>query len=188
MGFYSRDELLSLGFSQVGEHCRVSRLASFHAIKGFLGHHVRIDDYTVLTGQVQFGSYIHIAPFCMLSGNAAPLVMKDCSGLSSHCAVYTASDDYRSATLSNPAVPDGYKNVITGPVLIGAGALIGSHSVILPSVTIGDGASVGAHCLIYKDVAAGAVCVSRSRGVDVVGQRDVGVIKALIGELCTTSS
>jgi len=181
--FLTRDELLTLGFTEVGAEVRVSRKASFHKTGGRIGHHVRIDDFCIITGTINLGNYIHIAPFCMLSGNAAPITMKDGSGLSSHCSLYTASDDYRADTLSNPSVPETYKHVTTGPITLGIGVLVGSHSVILPNVTIGDGASIGAQCLIYKPVPEGAIGVSGARKLEIVGQRDAGKIRGMIAQL-----
>jgi len=172
------DELKALGFSRVGKNPHISRKVAFHKISGSIGHHVRIDDYCVITGHIVLGNYTHIAPFCLLSGTGAMITMHNCSGLSSHCSLYTASDDYRGNVLSNPTVPDDYKNVTRGPVTLGIGVIIGSHSVILPNVTIGDAASIGAQSILYKNIPEGAVCVSGVRRMDITGRRNVEKIRA----------
>lgn len=61
--------------------------------------------------------------------------------IGSHCAIYSESTiDDRS-----------------GPVTIGEGAKIGSHTVIMPGVTIGKNATVGAHSFVKVDVPENSV-------------------------------
>ncbi|MDA0979578.1 MAG: acyltransferase, partial [Proteobacteria bacterium] len=64
---YSREELLALGFESVGADVMVSRDVRFFAISGSLGDRVRIDTYCIVTGQVELGADVHIAPLCFLS-------------------------------------------------------------------------------------------------------------------------
>ncbi len=47
-----------------------------------------------------------------------------------------------------------------GPIVIGAGAYVGTNVTVLHGVTIGEQATIGAHCLIRKDVAPGATMIS----------------------------
>ena len=176
-------ELKSLGFSAVGEDVCVSRKVSFYNCAGKIGNHVRIDDYVVITGQITLGNYVHIAPFCLIIGTGGNIIMEDGSGLSSHCALYTSSDDYKKNVLSNPTVPDHFKNVTNGPITFGRCAILGSHSVVLPNVKIGEGASLGAQSLIYKDVAQGCICVSGARKMEITGLRDVEVLIAQLNNL-----
>ena len=179
----NRDELLALGFQQVGNHVRVSRKASFHQMSGTLGDHTRIDDFSVLTGAVHLGRYVHIAPFCFLGASAAPITLRDGSGLSSHCALYTASDSYQSNDLSNPTVPASLRHLTSGPITLGLGVIVGAHSTLLPNVTVGDAASIGAHCLVYRNIPEGAICVSGGRKIEITGQRDATKIRAALSRL-----
>ena len=66
--------------------------------------------------------------------------------------MYTASDDYTEGFLTNPTVPDEFRQVTTGPVVVGRHAIVGAGSVILSGVTLGFGASVGALTLVRKSV------------------------------------
>jgi len=109
--------------------------------------------------------------------------MEDCSGLSSHCSIYTASDDYRADTLSNPTVPVTARKLVKGPVTLGIGVLVGSHCVILPKVTIGAGASIGSQSIVYKNITEGSICTSGAKTMDITDKRDVKVIKAAAAKL-----
>ncbi|HHE32654.1 MAG TPA: acyltransferase, partial [Chlorobaculum parvum] len=57
-------------------------------------------------------------------------------------------DDYSGNSLTNPTVPDKYKQLKKAPVHLGRHVLIGSGSVVLPGVSIGVGAAVGALSLV----------------------------------------
>ena len=50
--------------------------------------------------------------------------------------------------MSNPTVPDDYKNVTHGPVLINKHVIIGCGSVILPNSVLSDGVVIGALSLV----------------------------------------
>src|SRR3989344_6679014 len=69
------------------------------------------------------------------------ITIEDDVQIGSHCAIYSVStiDDKR------------------GPVFIGKGAKIGTHSSIMPGVTIGEGAIIGAHSFVKSDIPAGAI-------------------------------
>ena len=49
-------------------------------------------------------------------------------------------------------VPDEYRNIIGGKVILKKHALIGTGCTILPDVTVGEGASVGSMSLINKNI------------------------------------
>ncbi len=155
MAFLSKQELAAVGFAKLGDNVQVSRHASFYgASRITIGDNSRIDDFCVLSagdGGITIGAHCHIAVMCSLIG-AAQISLGDFSGLSSRVSVYSSSDDYSGATMSNPTVPTAYKAVDTAPVVIGRHALIGSGAVILPGIRIADGAAVGALSLVTKDL------------------------------------
>ncbi|CAN5739478.1 acyltransferase [soil metagenome] len=148
--FYTSEELRSIGFQSVGENVQVSRKCSiYQADKISLGNHVRIDDFTVLSGGsgIEIGSYVHIACFCGLFGGGG-IRIGDFSGLSSRCVIYSVSDDFSGATLIGPVVPAKYRGVVCKPVNIEDHVIIGTNSTVLPGVTIHEGVAIGAHSLI----------------------------------------
>lgn len=151
-GFLSEEELRELGLRAYGEDVLIGRHAVlYHPEKLCLGNHVRIDDFTIVSGKVTLGDYIHISQFCGLYGGDEGIVMEDFSGLSSKCSVYAVSDDYSGASMTNPMVPAKYKpGSISSPVRIGKHAIIGCSSVVLPGVTVAEGTAIGSMSLCNR--------------------------------------
>lgn len=154
--FLREDELRALGIGHAGRNvlvhdsCNIVGLENLH-----LGDHVRIDAFTSIAagrGRTEIGSYVHIGSYCYL-GAGHGLVMEDFSGLSQGVKIYTASDDYSGATLTNPTVPDAYKTVKAGAVRLGRHAIVGAGTVILPKTDVGEGCSVGALSLVTHSLA-----------------------------------
>lgn len=168
--FLSEEELKKLGLKGYGEDVRIGRHAVLYSPEKLcLGSHVRIDDFTVISGNVTLGDYIHISQFCGLYGGDEGIVMEDFSGLSSKCSVYAASDDYSGASMTNPTVPAVYKpGSISGPVRICRHAIIGCNSVVLPGVTVGEGTAVGTLSLCNKSTQEWSIYV----GIPARKQRD----------------
>lgn len=153
MTMLSRDAIKTLGFSSIGENVQISDRASFYgASRIVLGNNVRIDDFCVLAagfGGISIGNYVHIAVGSTLIG-AGKITMLDFSGLSSRVSIYSSSDDYSGATLTNPTVPSEFTGVINADVMLGKHVIVGSGSVILPGVTLEEGVAVGALSLVHK--------------------------------------
>ncbi|MDE6951758.1 MAG: acyltransferase [Lachnospiraceae bacterium] len=153
--FYSEEELKKLGLKKYGQDVRISRNAVlYHPELLEIGNHVRIDDFTTISGRVELGDYVHIAQFCGLYGGEAGIFMDDFSGLSSRVVIYATSNDYSGESLTNPTVPMKYKAADkNAAVHLCRHVIIGTTSVILPGVTIGEGSSVGALSMCGKDLA-----------------------------------
>ena len=157
MGILSPEALQRMGFESVGKDPAISDRASFYGVsKIALGDRVRIDDFCVLSagsGGIAVGRNVHIAVFSSLIG-AGRITLGDFSNISSRVSIYSSSDDYSGATMTNPTVPSEYKNVKHADVVIGRHVIIGCGSVILPGVTLEEGVAVGALTLIRTDCAA----------------------------------
>jgi len=136
-----------MGFASVGRNARISDRASFYGTPHIhLGDNVRIDDFCVLSageGGIHIGSHVHVAVFSCLIG-AGAITLADFANISSRVAIYSSSDDYSGATMTNPTVPDEFKAVDHAPVSIGRHVVIGSGSVVLPGAVLEDGVAVGA--------------------------------------------
>jgi dTDP-4-amino-4,6-dideoxy-D-glucose acyltransferase len=160
--FYSEDELKQIGFKKIGHNVKVSKKASIYMPEKIsIGNNVRIDDFCCLVGGqegINIGSFVHIAFFCVILGNGG-VTLKDFSGLSSRVALYSATDDYSGASLTNPTVPEEFLNVERGEIILEKHVIIGTNSTVLPNITIGEGSSVGAHSLVTKDLRAWGVYV-----------------------------
>ena len=153
MAMLSRDAIQSIGFMFVGQNVQISDRATFYgADKIKIGNNVRIDDFCVLSageGGIEIGSQIHVAVGATLIG-AGKIILSDFSNISSRVSIYSSNDDYSGASLTNPTVPEIYKNVRHAPVFIGRHVIIGTGSVILPGVSIEEGAAIGALSLVTR--------------------------------------
>lgn len=150
--FYSLDELKKIGFAEFGKNVKISRKASIYGAADMkIGSNVRIDDFCILSGKIEIGSYVHIAAYAALYGGQDGIFVGDFVGISSRTTVYSASDDYSGSALTNPTVPEEYKNVESKPVYIGKHVIIGATSVILPGVTLQEGSAFGCFSFITKD-------------------------------------
>jgi len=157
--FLSEKEIKDLGFRQVGFNVSISRLASFYGTENIsIGNNVRIDDFCILSGRITIGNYIHIAAGCFLYGGEEGIELNDFVNLSSRIVIYAKSDDYSGMTLTNPTIPDKYKQVVEAKVVLQRHVLLGTGCVVLPGVTIEEGVSIGSLSLINKSLPAWKVC------------------------------
>lgn len=131
----------------------ISRKASIYGAENMIiGSHVRIDDFCILSGQIELGDYIHIAAYSALYGGEKGIFIGDFANLSSRVSVYSVSDDYSGETMTNPMIPEEYKDVRSACVHIGRHVIIGSTSVVLPGVTLGEGSAFGSFSFINRDI------------------------------------
>jgi len=147
--FLSKQEIVEMGFKNVGKNVLISRKASVYSPQKIsIGSNVRIDDFCVLSGTISIGNYVHIAVFSAIFGGNAGVEIHDFANLSSRVSVYALSDDYSGASMTNPMVPDEFKNVTQKKVVIGKHVIIGASSVVLVGAFLSEGASFGAFSLI----------------------------------------
>lgn len=175
--FYKKAELLQIGFKAVGDDVLISKKISIYGAENIsIGNHVRIDDFCILSGKINLGSHIHIGAYCALYG-AYGIVMKDYTGLSPRCTVFSATDDFSGDYLISPMVEQEKTNVIGGMVLIERYSQIGAGCVIFPNLKIGEGVAVGAMSLININLIQWSVYA----GVPVkrIGDRRKGLLKLL---------
>ncbi len=151
--YYSEEELRRLGLREYGKEVYISRNCSiYNPDKIKLGSHIRIDDFTILSGNIEFYDYIHIAVYTSLFAGNSKIILDSYSGISSRTAIYAESDDYSGEFMTNPMVPEKYRRIQSGEVMIGKHVVIGTGSTILPGVSVGEGASVGAMSLINHNI------------------------------------
>lgn len=151
--FYSKDELINLGMKKYGTEVYISRNACFYGTEYIsIGNNVRIDDFCILSGKIIIGNYVHISAGTMLFAGDKEIRIGDFCAVSSRCAVYATNDDYSGMSLTNPTVPDKYRNVTSGNVVLKKHTIIGSGCTILPDVTIGEGTAVGCMSFVNKSL------------------------------------
>lgn len=148
--FYNEEELLSMGFKSVGKGCKISRNAKFYGISNIsMGDNVRIDDFCIVSGNVSFGSHIHVSPYVALYG-ALGIIFEDYTGISAHSVVYSAMDDFGGDYLVGSVHPEELTNVTGGLVRIKRFSQIGVNCVVFPNLTIEEGVAIGACSLVRK--------------------------------------
>lgn len=157
MAMLSREAVERMGFSSVGDNVQISDRASLYGVDRIdVGSNVRIDDYCVLAagpGGIGIGDYVHIGIGSTLVG-AGRITLSDFSGLSSRVSIYSSSDDYSGATMTNPTLPREFTGVTHADVFLGKHVIVGSGSVILPGIMLEDGVAVGALSLVTKNCRA----------------------------------
>lgn len=164
MPMLSDAAVAEFGFASVGCNVRISDHATFYGVSRIvLGDHVRIDDFCVLAagdGGIVIGSHVHLAVGASLIGNGT-ITLSDFSGLSSRVAIYSSTDDYSGATMTNPTVPLEYTGVTHKDVFLGRHVIVGAGSVILPGVILEDGVAVGALSLVTRNCGAFGIYAGR---------------------------
>lgn len=150
--FFTDEELKKLGFRSCGEGVLLSRKASIYGAEHIsLGSHVRIDDFCIISGKIEIGSYVHIAAYTALYGGTQGIYIEDFANLSSRISVYAVSDDYSGKAMTNPTIPKCYKNVIEKAVRIERHVIVGATSVILPGTTLHEGSAFGCFSMVNRD-------------------------------------
>ncbi|MEG2599476.1 MAG: acyltransferase [Muribaculaceae bacterium] len=151
--FYTEEELALLGLESYGKDVLISRKTSIYTPhKISIGDNVRIDDFCILSGDITFGSHIHIAAYCALYG-AKGIVLEDYCGISSRSVIYSAVDDLSGDYLAGPNQFQHTINVVGGTVKLCKYAIIGTNSTIFPDLTINEGVVVGACSMVNKSLA-----------------------------------
>ena len=149
--FYNESELRKLGFKKIGKNVMISRKASIYSPDTItIGNNVRIDDFCILSGNIEMGSHIHISAYVALYGKNG-IFIEDFVGISTRSSVFSESDDYSGESLTTPVVPASYRKTQGGAVYIHKYSLIGSSSIVLPGVTVKEGCSFGCFSLINHD-------------------------------------
>lgn len=150
--FLSEIEISEIGFKSVGKNIFISRHANFYQPEKIsIGNNVRIDDFCIVSGNITIGDYIHIAAYSALYGGQKGIFIDDYVNISSKVVIYAKSDDYSGGTMTNPMLPDTYKEVIEEPVNINKHVILGSGCVILPGTELNEGSAFGAMTLVNKD-------------------------------------
>jgi|TARA_B110000908_G_C10202033_1_gene425821 acetyltransferase-like isoleucine patch superfamily enzyme len=149
MGYLTQVALEALGFAWLGKNVKISDKASiYEPEKMEIGDNCRIDDFCVVSGRIVMGRNVYIGPLTLLAGGTSGITLKDFATLAYHVQVFSQSDDYSGATMTNPTIPALYKTQIKKPVCIGRHSIVGSGGIVGPGVSLAEGTSVGAGAVV----------------------------------------
>lgn len=162
--FLDASELEAMGFQHLGANVRIDRLAVFINPQWVsLADHCRIDAFSLISAGkdgVAIGRYVHLGAGSQVFGGGGPVVLEDFSCLSARATAYTCSvsgaPECRDLML-NPTVPQRFRTLKQGPVVLRKHSGVGCGSVVLPGVEMGYGSAAGALTLVRKSVPEGVV-------------------------------
>ena len=154
MAYMTDEQLKSMGFRNIGENVKISEKASIYNPANIsIGDNARIDDFCIISagdGGIDIGKYVHVACYCSIIGKGK-VVLEDYVGISGRTSIYSSNDDYSGTCFTVPTLPDEYRNIHNGDVILKKFAIVGTGTVILPDVRLGIAASVGAMSLVRSD-------------------------------------
>ena len=132
---------------------------------------------------MQIGRYVHLGAGCQIFGGAAAVVLEDFSCLSGRATAYTNSVSGRALVknlMLNPTLPDRFRTMSKGPVILRKHSGVGCGSVVLPGVEMGYGSAAGALTLVRKSLPEGVVICGNPP--QVLLRRDRAELERLEGE------
>lgn len=150
--FYSEAELVEIGLKCYGCNVKISRFARFYSPEKIsIGNNVRIDDFCIISGHVQIGSYVHISAYVAIYGSKG-VILEDYTGISPKSIIFSAMDDFNGDYLIGPIHPLQMTCVTGGVVVLKKYSQIGTNCIIFPNLTIEEGVVVGACSLVKKSL------------------------------------
>ena len=126
--YYSRTELESMKFRALGIDAKVSRTARIYIPEYVsIGDYSIVDDFCILSGNIELGRNVHIAHGCRVIGGREGIKMADFSGLAFGVTIFAQSDDYGGDALTNPTVPMEYRKILRSRVELGRHVIVGGR-------------------------------------------------------------
>jgi acetyltransferase-like isoleucine patch superfamily enzyme len=141
-------------FAKIGEDVTIySRAQIIGRDRIIVGSHVIIDDFVFIGKHEKLiiGNHVHIASHASITGGGV-CICCDFSGISSGSRVLTGTDRFQGGGLTGPTIPERYRCLERGRVVIGAHAIVGVNSVVLPNIEIGEGVTVGAGSVVTENL------------------------------------
>jgi galactoside O-acetyltransferase len=119
-----------------------------------VGSHIAIDDFTVITTQIEMGSYVHISQHVTIIGGAdAKLRTGNFCTISAGARIICRGDAMLGAGLVGPIIPDKYRDDLIGEeTVLGDYVSIGTNAVLMPNIRIAEGVVVGAGAVVTKTI------------------------------------
>jgi acetyltransferase-like isoleucine patch superfamily enzyme len=156
MGYLSSWQIKRLGLKLAGNNLIISdKAAIYDAHKITLQDNCRVDDFCILSGELEIGAYTHLAPYVMLAGGRAGIEIGKYVTFAYGAKVFSETDDYSGMSLVGSLVPRDLKFGLTiKRVTVGDYCIIGTNTTIMPKGALEEGVAVGAHSLVKSSLAA----------------------------------
>lgn len=159
MKFYSSKELKEIGFTRIGKNLEISKSVKFYNFYGNIGSNCRIDDFTMLIGNINIGNHVHVAAYNLISAskNKNLINIEDYTGIGPKCYISCSTEDYLTEGISNPTIEKkNRKKIIQTNILIGKNVLIGAGTYIIPrkskKLIIGENTSIATKSIISNSI------------------------------------
>jgi len=151
-GFLSLRALRRLGVSLGGKNIQVSKDAILHNPHNItIGNYTRIDAGVVMSASspISVGDYVHIARNCLFySGKRIDI--RNFVTISAGCKFYGSTDTYDGSCLIGPTIPEKYRNVETGEIVLEDFSSVGTSVVVMPNSIVKTGCVLGASSFLSK--------------------------------------
>lgn len=158
MAYLSQDALENLGFAALGANVLISdKAAIYDAHEITIGNNCRIDDFCVVSGRLEIGRNVYFGPHGLVAGGSPGIVFGDFATFAYRVQIFTQSDDYGGATMTNPTVPARYKLETKQHIQIGKHVIIGAGATVMPGVYLQEGTAIGAASLVLKSTEAWSI-------------------------------
>lgn len=152
-GWYSLETLRKMGVKLFGKNIKVSEYSRLYNPCNIILHdNIRIDDFTILSAKekIEICNYVHIGSHCLFT-SLKGILIQSFSGISSGCKLYGGTDDFTGEALTGPLIPNKFRIVTEGTILLEEHTIIGTNSVVLPGVKLAKGTAIAACSLVNKD-------------------------------------
>ncbi|WP_139924257.1 DapH/DapD/GlmU-related protein [Hymenobacter sp. DG01] len=156
IGYFSEDELLSLGFASLGKNVRISKTSTLYNRGNIhLGDNVRIDNFCVLAPSssaiFSIGDNVQISAYSFING-MGNVSLQNFVTLAPYVRIFSSTDDYSGRTMTGATLDSQYLGTKSAPVYVESHVIIGNGSTIMPGIHVGKGAAIGAYSFVNSDV------------------------------------
>lgn len=149
--FYTEEELKFLELKKYGKNTLISRKCSIYNPNSIsIGDNVRIDDFCILSGNINICNYVHISAYCALYGSMG-IEIEDFCGISSRTTIYSAIDDFSGEYMIGPMINKGLTNVVGGRVKLNKYVQVGANCLLFPNIELREGSVIGAMSLVKSN-------------------------------------